>query len=209
MPYLERKWIIDSDELQAGLWVPERNWDRWKQRAANVPPGELPWRLEQPPSPSPQLSEEHLTVLAGDIVSAQRDALIYANLIECLKNSPSDTTADEVVERMQTLGLTSASWPEVVGGPPRHQSPRPFRRILDWLLRLAAKVARFLLTCVECAMASLALLRVTAVAVGISWMPQVSFEFPTDMHTKPEEWRRARKFLGDMLTELQEKVFSS
>ena len=208
MPYLDRNWIIGTEELYAGVWVPERNWDRWQRRAANVAPGQLPWRTELNPTPPPPLSEESLTVLAGDIVSAQRDALVYGNLVERLKNSPTDATADEVVEHMQTLGFASASWPEPVGGPPPHDSPRPFRRVLDWLLGLAAKAARFLLTCVECAMASLALLGVTAVAVGISWAPEVSFEFPTDVDTRQQEWQRARKFLDDMLTELQQKVFS-
>jgi hypothetical protein len=211
MPYLEREWMIGTEKVHAGAWVPERNWDRWQRRAAASAPGELSWRSEPNPSPPPTLSDASLTVLAGDIVSAQRDALVYGNLIERLKNSPSDATAGEVVEQMQTLGFVSASWPEAVGGPPAAQSPRPFRRVLDWLLGLAAKVARFLLSCVECAMASLASLGVTAVALGVSWAPEVSFEFPTDMHTpeRHEEWRRARQFLDDMLTELDQKVFSS
>ncbi len=58
-------------------------------------------------------------------------------------------------------------------------------------------------------MASLAFVGVTAVAVGVSLSPQVSFEFPTDIATRHEEWQRARTFLGGMLAELGENVFSS
>src|SRR5688572_1484860 len=122
MPYLDRNWIIGTEQLHAGVWVPERNWDRWQRRAASLAPGQLPWRTELNPSPLPPMPDESLTVLAGDIVSAQRDALVYGNLIERLKNSPSDAIADEVVDHMQTLGFASASWPEAVGGPPPHES---------------------------------------------------------------------------------------
>ena len=145
MPYLDREWMIGNEHLHAGTWVPERNWDRWQRRAADVTPGSLPWRSEPDPSAPPRLSDGQLTILAGDMASAQRDAHIYANLIERLKNSPSDANADAIVEQMQTLGFASASWPEAVGGPPPHQSPRPWAWVLDWLLGLAAKVAKFLL----------------------------------------------------------------
>jgi hypothetical protein len=33
MPYVDRLWIIGNDEVPAGTWVPERNWDRWRKRA--------------------------------------------------------------------------------------------------------------------------------------------------------------------------------
>jgi hypothetical protein len=110
---------------------------------------------------------------------------------------------------MLTLGFASATWEEDVGGPPKSESPRPFKKVLDWLFRLAAKVAKFVWSCVECAMASLALLGISKVAVGVSWVPQVSFEFPTNIHTQQQEWQRARNFLNDMLNELHQKVFSS
>jgi hypothetical protein len=70
-------------------------------------------------------------------------------LVERLKNAPSDATADAVVEQMLALGFVSASWPEAVGGPPPHESPRPVRRVLNWLFELAAKVGRFILKCLE------------------------------------------------------------
>lgn len=150
-----------------------------------------------------------MRVLAGDIISAQGDAFLYANLVERLKNSPSDATADEVVDQMTTLGLASAGWPEAVGGPPPHQSPRPWRKVLDWLRRMAAGVAGFLLRCVEAAGVSLHRAGVTAVAVGVSFpVPDVSFEFSTDVFARPQEWQQARDFLEGMLTELREKVFS-
>ena len=218
MPYLKSDWMLGTTVLAAGTWVPERNWDRWQDRAVGVPEHLLGWRrdpqwgipggpISQPPE---ELPANAMTVLAGDIVSAQGDALLYSNFIERLKNSPSDTTADEVVDQMLTLGLTSAGWPEAVGGPPPHESPRPWRRVLDWLKKLAADVAGFLLRCVESAGATLRVAGVTAVAVNVSWpWPQVSFEFPTDIFSRHAEWQKAREFLQQMLTELRQKVFSA
>jgi alkylation response protein AidB-like acyl-CoA dehydrogenase len=163
------------------------------------------------PTPDGKLPENCLDVLAGDIVSVQLDALVYRNLIERLKNSPSDATADEVVDQMQTLGFASSSWPEAVGGPPPHESPRPFRRVLDWLLRLAAKAAEILLNIVECAGATLASCGVTAVVISMSWHPEVGFEFPTNLFSgeRHGEWQQARRFLAKISTELGQKVFSS
>jgi hypothetical protein len=209
MPYLDEDWEIDAEEVETGTWIPERNWDRWRERAMHVSESELIWRhrevIEEPPV---ELDDAALAVLAGDIASAQRDAFVYTNLIERLKNSPSDTVADEVVEEMMTLGFVSAGWPEYVGGPPEPESPRPFRRVLDWLLRLAAKVNKFLLNCVHFVMASLS--GISAVAVGISWgPPSVSFEWPTKSFQDHAAWEKVRNFFDNVVAELEEKVFSA
>lgn len=213
MPYLDRLWIVDGKELPLGTWVPERNWDRWWKREEDLPGAERPrlqWRRRDMPTVSSpeRVTDACLAVLARDIASAQRDGFLYTNLIERLKDAPSDATADEVVEQMRTLGLASADWPEEVGGPPRRESPRPVRKVLDWLLGLAAQVAKFLMDCVGCVAASLSELGVSAVALGISWPPSVSFEFPPGLLVDPT-WSRARAFFDHLLAELSEKVFSA
>jgi hypothetical protein len=212
MPYLDGPWTMDAELLPAGTWVPERNWDRWLKRELEVPSQDrqlLSWRRERAAtSMLPPLPDSCLAVLAGDIVSAQRDGLLYSNLIKRLKLAPSDATADEVIEQMKTLGLASADWPENVGGPPRRESPRPFRKVLDWLLGLLAKVARFLLNCVSFVMTTLTDLGISAVAVGLSWQPSVSFEFPPELAKDPVTWPRVRAFFDQVLAELDEKVFS-
>jgi hypothetical protein len=218
MPYLDLDWMVGTTPLPAGTWVPERNWDRWQTRAKNAPGEELKWRLDPenwtlptagaPDSPEDNLSERALSILAGDIVSAQRDALIYSNLIDRLKDSPSDATADEVVDEMLTLGLASAGWPEAVGGPPPHQSPRPWRAVLYWLIKLAAKATKFLFTGVESVGATFATMGISAFAVEISLVPKVSIEIPTEIFRQDEQWRKAKQFLSGMISELGEKVFS-
>lgn len=210
MPYLDHEWEIEGEVLEAGTWVPERNWHRWQERAMHVPPSELMWRRDeaaQPPSSG--LSDEALAVLAGDIASAQRDAFIYTNMIERLKDDPDNSTADKVVKDMITLGLESATWRTEVGGPPSPESPRPFKKVLDWLFRLVAKVSKFILNCLNFVMTSLPKLGVSAVAVGISVPPSVSFEFAPDLFNNPAAWKRAREFLDNLVAELERDVFSS
>lgn len=214
MPYLKRDWMIGDDTVTAGTWIPERNGDRWMRRAANVAPQYLPWRLRssdgspQPVTVSEDLKDRVVRVVAADIVSAQRDGLLYRNLIERLKNSPTDETADQVVDQMQAMGMASASWPEAVGGPPPHQSPRPWRRVLDWLLWLAGEVTRMLFDMIDKVRTWLASVGVSAVAVGLSWSPEISFEFPTPELESGAAWHRAREFLDSMVEELEDKVFS-
>jgi hypothetical protein len=210
MPYLAHDWMIGTEVVKKGTWVPERNWDDWQKRAQNIPADDQVWRrdtpLTSPPPPFPADSPA-VWVLAGDLASAQRDGFIYTNMLERLKSSPSDTTADEVVEQMQALGLASASWPEAVGGPPSHESPRPIRKLMDWLLGLIGKVAKFLAKCVNYVMTSLD--NVQAVAVGVSLPPSVSFEFPASMFKSPEQWQNTWPFIDKMVAELSTQVFSS
>ena len=167
MPYLDDSLVIGTETLQKGTWVPERNWERWLERAKHVPPHELIWRRDMPiTSPSPRLSDDALRVLAVDMGTAQRDGLVYHNLIERLKNSPDETTADAVVDDMMLLGFRSASWDENAGGPPPHESPRPVERVLNWLFELSGKVMKFMLNGVKLIMKSLQ--NVSAVAVNVS-----------------------------------------
>jgi hypothetical protein len=209
MPYVEKEMMIDSERLEPGTWVPERNWDRWQHRGMAVP-GPLLWRhdvpMTSPPGPLPRAS---LAVLAADIADAQRDAFIYTNFIERLKTEPSDTRADDVVKQMKTLGLRNASWSEDAGGPPPGESPRPFGKVLDWLFRLVAKVSKFLLNCVNFVMTSLSPLGVSAVAVGISLPPSVSFEFPPSLFQNAPAWTRVREFLDGVVRELDQNVFAA
>jgi hypothetical protein len=207
MPYLKHDWMIDTERLGKGTWVPERNWDRWQQRANNI---STPWRRHTDmTSPPPPLADASLAVLASDIGSAQRDGFIYTNFIERLKNAPSDTTADEVVEQLRTLGFASADWPEAVGGPPPHESPRPVGKVLDWLFEKVAEVGKFLLDCVNFVMTTLTPLNFSAVALGISLPPSVSFEFPPKVFKDPPEWKKARDFVDKVIAELGERAFSS
>ena len=215
MPYLEGNWMIGTELVEKGRWVPERNWDRWRDRARHIPTNDQVWRQDTPLTSLPQRLPDDgpddtpaVLVVAGDMASAQRDGFIYANMLERLKASPNDTTADEIVEQMQALGLASASWPEGIGGPPAHESPRPIRKMIDWFLTLMGKVTKFLLKCVNYVMTSLD--NVSAVAVGVSLPPSVSFEFPASMFEDTEQWRIAWRFIDTMVAEFNvEVVFSS
>ena len=208
MPYLDRPYEIGGEGVPTemvpkGTWVPERGWDRWQARAKGI---RTPWREDiQPASLPTPLRIEAQAVLAADMASVERDGLIYTNLIERLKNSPSDKTADQVAEQMKALGLASAEWPETAGGPPSPESPRPFRKMLDWLFRLRAQVARFLLTCVNFVMTSLG--GVSAVAVGVL-PPSVSFEFPSSLFNDPDAWDATWRFMDKLAAELGEPVFA-
>lgn len=203
-------------------WAPppkQRSPEPSAEQPAPEPSAEQPVSERSPePTPSPpaqpadsddarKLAEEVLPVLAADIVSAQRDRLVYTNLIERLKSSPSDATADALVDEMITLGFASASWPSEVGGPPPRGSLRPWKQVLNWLLRQAAKVATFLFDCVDRAIASLRAFGVTAVAVGLSWAPEVSFEFLAET-AQTSKWPELRKyFIRHMVAELHEDMF--
>jgi hypothetical protein len=219
MPYLDRDWMLDSGEfLSAGTWIPETNWDRWQSRGVGRPL-RLAWCQESGPDQTQRMEferlneavqMEYLGVLGRDIGSVQRDGLFYSNFVESLKNSPTNLVADEVVDRMQMLGFASASWPFPVGGPPPHESPRPWKRVLDWLLKLLAKAGKFLLNCVEFAMVTLRPLGASAVAVGVAWPLSVSFEFPPELFQDPQGlgWSKARTVLDNIIAEMAERAFA-
>jgi hypothetical protein len=206
MPYVKRDWMIGTELVKQGTWVPERNWHGWQDRAKHIPADDQVWRKDTPlTSLPPRFSDDSsddtpaVLVVAGDMASAQRDGFLYANMLERLKTSPNDRTADEIVEQMRALGLASGSWPELVGGPPTHESPRPFRKMVDWFLSLMGKVTKCLLKCVNYVMTSLD--NVSAVAVGVSLPPSVSFEFPASMFDSTEQWHTAWRFIDTMVAE--------
>jgi hypothetical protein len=170
MPYLERRW--PPAEFNEGDWVPEINPSRWAERhrglsyASWVKQGGLTdsdaldlQALKPPPispgKPLPQVQNDwlnHLMTLGADIGNVQRDGYFYANFLEQLKqaapvsvgDAAADQVADDVVERMRTMGFTSANLPEQLGGPPERKSLRPWRDVMKWLLGLLRKVGEFL-----------------------------------------------------------------
>lgn len=218
MPYLERPWIIDESHFSEGTWIPERHLNEWEARGKDLPLREAWIQASGPTQEQEALlsnlgdkeRDQYLKLLGQDIGNAQRDGMLYANFLEILKTDPSDAVADGVVDKMQRLGLASTSWPFAVGGPPPHESPRPWEKVLDWLLRLLANVSKFVMNCVHFAMVSLAPTGVSAVAVGVALPLSVSFEFPTQMFTQPRGagWSRARTLLDGIIEEISTRAFS-
>jgi hypothetical protein len=153
--------------------------------------------------------QAHYRALARDMASAQRDGLFYFNALERLKNEPNDTVADEVIDRLKDLGFMSISLalPEAAGGPPPAMSPRPFKKVLEWLIHQIAKVGKFLLDAAAFITARLYDLGLQAVAVQVPWPPQVSIEFAPSVLREPEPWRKVKEFLDEYLDELGKKVF--
>jgi hypothetical protein len=208
--------MIDGKTLSAGTWVPERNWDRWQAQEKGLDAQHrnlLTWRrvadITSFPTEADKLPDDCLRVLASDMASAQRDGFIYANFIDRLKNAPSDAMADNIVDDMRTLGFASADWPAAVGGPPPHESPRPFGKFLDWLFRNAAKVGKFVLNCVNFVLLALPAGGLSAVAVGIGLPVQVSVEFSPELLTDPAGRERLRDFVNRWWEELGTPAFSS
>jgi hypothetical protein len=109
---------------------------------------------------------------------------------------------------MHSLGLASAEWPAAVGGPPPRQSPRPFRKVLDWLMGLMGKVWRILLACVDAIRSSLAALGISAVAINVSWPPGVGFELSTELISVADNWNNAARFFDEMAAEVRAEVFA-
>jgi hypothetical protein len=217
MPYLNENWTVDGEYLDKGIWIPERGWAHWKERDAHREFRRY-WDQESASSENnlPTLSnlsnearEGRLRVLGGDIGSVERDGLFYSNFVECLKNSPKDSVADEVVDRMQMLGFASAGWPPAVGGPPPHESPRPWGKVLDWLLGLLAKVGKFLLNVVTVATRTLHDFGLSSVSVGIGWPLTVSFEFPKETVQDDRWWTNARVMLDSIIGEMGSQAFGA
>jgi hypothetical protein len=156
----------------------------------------------------------YLETLGADVGSVQRDSLFYANLLEDLKKSigddesSNDAAADRVVDRMQKLGFTSCSYSEAQGGPPAGESPRPWRKVLDWLLRLQAQVVEFFTSAGEAFQALLEQyvqgLNATppAIAVGIL-PPSFGVEFGTEIFLNPAMRTTYRTFLRSLTAEFK------
>jgi hypothetical protein len=187
MPYLDQDHTFNGDPTptRKGTWVPEINRQDWEQRSTGLPLRDA-WTHESGPThlqmanfdQQPEnVQQQYYKALARDMASAQRDGLFYFNALERLKNEPNDTVADEVIDRLEDLGFMSIGLPEEAGGPPPGRSPRPFKKVLEWLMQQLAKVGRFLLNAAAFITNRLYDLGLSAVAVSIGWSPQVSIEF--------------------------------
>lgn len=163
MPYLDQPWR-PPEEFPAGEWLPEIDQRGWQDRHRGLRYASWVRRDGLTREDASQLQNingdeknKYFEALGADIGSAQRDGFLYANFLECLKRSApvsdndsnADQAADDVVERMKTMGLASAYLDERQGGPPSPQSLRPWRAVMNWLLSLLRNVRRFLVNAVE------------------------------------------------------------
>ena len=217
MPYLDQDHTFSGDATptRKGTWVPETNRQGWDQRGASLSLRDA-WTHESGPTSlqtayfdqlPANVQQEHYKALARDMASAQRDGLFYFNALERLKNEPNDTVADEVIDRLKDLGFMSISLPEEAGGPPPGKSPRPFRGVLEWLIKQLAKVGKFLLTAAAFITNRLYDLGLSAVAVSIGMSPQVSIEFAPHVLRDPPRWSKAKEVFDNFFDELGDKVF--
>lgn len=223
MPYLQANWrAVRADgrtvPARKGLWVPERDWDGWRQRGRGlqfayrwreeaIPSDEDPYRL---PSPTPSLTEEqrarHLEVLGADLGSVQRDNFFYTNFVDQLKQSPNDATADNVIRTMEELDFASVKWPESVGGPPPHHSPRPWDGVLKWLIRNMAKVGNMILKIAD-VLAGFIVGELGVSAVTISAgvpTPQIGIEVSPQLFNEGQLWLLVRRFLDEVQAKFAE-----
>jgi hypothetical protein len=222
MPYLDQPWQYGQKQFNKGEWVPEMDLNNWIERHKDL---KYPaWAKSEGLTPDdltnlqllpPNQKREYLRELGADIGSAQRDGFLYANFLEQLKEavpvSPSesekaDEVADNVVNRMNTLGLTSAkSLSEEQGGPPKSASPRSFQKVMNWLMGLLNKVGRFLLNSIEVfgALARDLFLDVRsqlkAIAFTASIPPGLSFEISPEYFTDYRNWRILKPFIEKIL----------
>ncbi|HEY1347168.1 MAG TPA: hypothetical protein VGF54_19445 [Streptosporangiaceae bacterium] len=218
MAYLDQAYQFPGDTTPtlAGTWVPELNWRDWEERGASLTLREAWTSLDGLTAEQvadfdrmPEyLQKQHLADLGRDMASAQRDGLFYFNALERLKNEPNDTVADEVIDHMKDLGFTGAGLPEEVGGPPPGRSPRPFRKVMEWLIRQIAKVGKFLLNAVAFITTRLYDLGLSAVSLQIGWPPAVSFEFPPGLFRDNPRWSKAKELVENYFTELEQKVLA-
>jgi hypothetical protein len=221
MTYLDRPWR-PPEEFPAGDWVPEMDHRDWLDRHRGL--GRVPWvnrdglsdaDRQQLATLAPTVKAEYLRVLGGDIGSVQRDGFLYANFLEELKrhtpepdgDEDADKAADRVVERMKAMGLVSASLDEQDGGPPKHQSPRPWRAVMNWLSGLLQKVGRFLVNSIE-AFTILAkglfgdAAEQASVSFSASIPPAVSFAVNAAFFTDTETWRHFKEFIDAILKQM-------
>ena len=204
MPYLITVPTTGPSAPIRRLWLPERQFQRWQARGVNLPlrdswlqeGGPEDWEMDSLRQGAETQRSAYLEALGANVGSVQRDGLFYINLLEELKNSigsnesSNDMAADRVVERMKILGFASCSYSETQGGPPQGQSPRPWRKVLDWLLGLQAQVIEFFTSAAEAFRTLLddfaRNLNTTlpGIAVGIL-PPSVGLEFGVDVFLSP------------------------
>jgi len=228
--YLNESWAPPNESPWGdGEWVPELGRKRWRERG----PGcrlRTSWVRRDRPSPADltvlsQLPLEerlqHLWALGSDIGSIERDGLLYANLLEQLKNAVTSTgddeaddvrndeAADEVLARMRAWGLSSVDMLPEVGGPPRPASPVPWRKLMDWLLSRLRDIGEILLKLIDVFWAlvkDIAGATSISISVDVGLTPTLGFSFkPGDTTT----WEWLKKFLGRMWDELGAAVFAA
>lgn len=234
MPYVEKPW--PPADFREGDWVPEIDPPRWADRHRSLP--HASWVKQEgltdsdagylknltPPTPSspgePLETNEwlsYLTTLGADIGSVQRDGYFYANFLEQLKqaapvsvgDAAADEVADNVVERMKTMGFTSANLPEQYGGPPERKSLRPWKGVMKWLLRQLRKVGQFLANSIQAfgtLAGSLVVEAVNKISVGFSAgfpLAVVGFEFDLAYLTEDTTRDILNRFINAILDEAE------
>ena len=199
MPYLDQPWQAPEGFFPLGEWVPEVDRRGWIDRHSDLPyaswvkregltPGDLSYLQTLQPQRDERL--KYLEALGADIGSVQRDGFLYANFLEQLKqaipaltgDTAADQIADNIVERMKTMRLTSANLDEELGEPPPPQSPRPWRAVINWLSRLLQQVGLFLVNSIQAFVALIRELMLDAnkqIAISFSAgiPPAVAFQF--------------------------------
>src|ERR1700733_12916705 len=222
MPYLPTVPPAAPGASFPRIWVPEGQPTRWQDRGVNLPlrdswlreDGPEDWELDLLRQTTQTDRSAYLQALGADIGSVQRDSLFYVNLLEELKNSigldesSNDMSADRVIERMQTLSFTSCFYSEAQGGPPEGQSPRPWRKVLDWLLGLQAQVVELFTSAAEAFRAlwdefarSLGATP-PEIALGI-FPPSVGFGLGVDVFLNPAMRTACRTFLRSLTVEFK------
>jgi hypothetical protein len=236
MPYRETQW--PPAEFEVGDWVPETDlsgWvnrhsqlrdssgvrhDSWVNQTGLTEPDKRYLEQLAPLSSQPLESNErlkHLLVLGADIGSVRRDGYFYANFLEQLKqaapisagDAAADEVADNVVERMKTMGFTSANLREPYGGPPDRKSLRPWKGVMKWLLGLIRKAGQFLLKAMRAfavLAAELAVDAASKIAVGFSVgfsLADIQFEIELAYLTDNTKWEIFRRFGDAMLGETE------
>jgi hypothetical protein len=227
MPYLDQPWR-PPEEFSEGEWVPEMDQRGWLDRHRGLRCAS--WvKLDgltdddasylQGTNVPDDDRRKYLKALGADIGSAQRDGFFYANFLEQLKQAATrstgdldaDKAADQIVERMKAMGFTSASLDERHGGPPKGNSPRPWRAVMKWLSSLVRKVGRFLLNAAQ-AFGVLARNLIAdvpsraAIAFSASIPPAIAFEIDFDYFTDVNRWKMFKEFIDAILGQMEEIV---
>jgi hypothetical protein len=227
MPYLNQPWR-PPEEFPEGQWVPEIDQRGWLDRHRDLP--HASWvRLDGLTDSDASylgtdLSDDersrYLKALGADIGSAQRDGFFYANFLEQLKraaplsagDADADNAAGEVVERMQAMGFASASLDEEHGGPPKGNSPRPWRAVMKWLGGLIRKVGQFLANAAHAFAVLVRHLLVdvssrAAIAFSASIPPAISFEIDLEYFTDSGKWKKFKEFIDAILEQMEKIVW--
>ncbi len=221
MPYLDEEWHRrggdeGDEDIPAGLWVPEKDWKGWKTRGIGLSYRDM-WdrdrvvtraELEKLASLSPGSRELYLSVLGQDLGSIQRDSLFYSNWIEQLKRSPNDATADAVFDAMDQLNFASVQREATTGGPPKSQSPRPFNKMLNWLLGLLVKVGKIILKVADALIAMMSEKGVDlSVSIG-AFPPSFGVDVSTTLFKQEHStaWDSLHRFLEQAQNELAKEI---